>query len=148
MKPAVLSVCAPSGTGKTTLLVEAIRLLCGEGWKVGAMKHCHHGAGEDGPGKDSWRLAEAGATPCIAVEDQETVDSLLSAQFKECDIVLLEGFRRLPYPSIVLRRGEPEDGWVMPINTLGILQVEKHGEETAAQELRGKALQLMDGKER
>ena len=63
----ILGFAAPSGTGKTTLLTQLIPLLKQQGIRVGLIKHSHHNFQIDKPGKDSFRLREAGATPVMLV---------------------------------------------------------------------------------
>ena len=59
--PPVVSFVAKSGTGKTTFLEDLIPLLKAEGLRVGLLKHHSHISSFDTPGKDTHRLAEAGA---------------------------------------------------------------------------------------
>ena len=63
----VLGFVAASGTGKTTLLTQLIPLLKQKGLRVGLIKHSHHDFEIDQPGKDSYRLREAGATSGMLV---------------------------------------------------------------------------------
>ena len=56
----LLGVTANSGTGKTTLLTKIIPILKASGIKIGCIKHTHHRLDLDTPGKDSYRLSEAG----------------------------------------------------------------------------------------
>jgi molybdopterin-guanine dinucleotide biosynthesis protein MobB len=60
MKP-ILSIVAPSGTGKTTLLEDVIRSLVAAGKRVAVLKASHEDHYLDVPGKDSHRFAGAGA---------------------------------------------------------------------------------------
>src|SRR5512139_3169019 len=53
---------AYSGTGKTTLLEKVIPELRAMQLRIGLIKHAHHDFDIDIPGKDSWRLRQAGAT--------------------------------------------------------------------------------------
>ena len=64
---AVLGFAAFSGTGKTTLLEQLIPLLKKNNLRVALIKHSHHNFDIDKPGKDSYRLREAGATPVMLV---------------------------------------------------------------------------------
>ncbi|MEK8017956.1 MAG: molybdopterin-guanine dinucleotide biosynthesis protein B, partial [Candidatus Parabeggiatoa sp.] len=58
----ILGFVAYSGTGKTTLLLKIIPLLKAKGLRIGMIKHSHHKKFDiDHPGKDSYRLREAGA---------------------------------------------------------------------------------------
>jgi molybdopterin-guanine dinucleotide biosynthesis protein B len=102
---AVFVVSGPSGSGKTTLLEKLIRELTGRGLRVGAGKHDPHGhVTVDTPGKDSWRLARAGAVvvdvlgPAARVSFARAPGSTnlppsLSGEALACDIVLVEGFK-------------------------------------------------------
>ena len=57
----LIGFAAFSGTGKTTLLLKLLPLLKQRGLRVGVVKHAHHTFEMDYPGKDSYRLREAGA---------------------------------------------------------------------------------------
>ena len=59
--PAVVCFVARSGTGKTTLLEKLIPRLKARGLCIGVLKHHAHATVFDIPGKDSYRLAQAGA---------------------------------------------------------------------------------------
>ena len=65
--PVVLGFIAKSGTGKTTLISRLIPILNERGHKVGLIKHSHHDFETDQPGKDSYRLRKAGASPVVLV---------------------------------------------------------------------------------
>jgi len=91
-----------SGSGKTTLIERLIARFRGEGLRVAAIKHAHHGFDLDVPGKDSWRLREAGATQVLVasprrwallVESQAVPLREHLARLAPCDLVLVEGFR-------------------------------------------------------
>jgi molybdopterin-guanine dinucleotide biosynthesis protein B len=114
----VLGFAAFSGTGKTTLLRRLIPLLSQQGLRVGIIKHAHHDFDIDIPGKDSYELRKAGACQVLVASDQrwalitETrvagdpdLDTLLSRiDPATSDLVLVEGFRHLPFPRIELHR--------------------------------------------
>jgi len=110
---AILCIVGPSGSGKTLLLEALVRELSRQGWRVGAVKHAPHGFSLDVPGKDSWRLREAGAARVAvagpdgvaiwgggAPDDLDQVLAWLSPA--ALDLVLVEGFKLSPYPKIVL----------------------------------------------
>jgi len=114
----ILGFAAPSGTGKTTLLTQLIPLLKQQNIRVGLIKHSHHNFQIDKPGKDSFRLREAGATPVMLVsshrraiitefaEPQEPVldEQLLHLDQTQLDLILVEGFKRENFPKIELHR--------------------------------------------
>ncbi len=57
----VVSFIGLSGRGKTTLLEQLVRELKRLGYRVAVVKHAPHGFDIDHPGKDSWRLNQAGS---------------------------------------------------------------------------------------
>jgi molybdopterin-guanine dinucleotide biosynthesis protein B len=114
----ILGFVAASGTGKTTLLTQLIPILKQNGLRIGLIKHSHHDFEIDQPGKDSFRLREAGATTVMLVsryrraiiaelnpEIEPRLDDQLS-QFdqSELDLILVEGFRAEKFPKIELHR--------------------------------------------
>lgn len=117
-KPPVLGFAAYSGTGKTTLLEQLLPLLRAEGLRIGMIKHAHHRFDVDTPGKDSYRLRKAGAEQMLIASDQRWVlmhdypepqeprlETLLQTLPREqLDLVLVEGFRHLPFAKIELHR--------------------------------------------
>lgn len=114
----VLGFAAASGTGKTTLLTQLIPVLKQSGLRIGLIKHSHHDFEIDRPGKDSFRLREAGASPVMLVsryrramitefipEKEPRLDEQLK-QFdpSELDLILVEGFKAEKFPKIELHR--------------------------------------------
>ena len=121
----IISISAPSKTGKTTFLEELIPRLKEKNIVVGALKHCHHPL-SSAQNTDSKRLEKAGATPSIATQES-TIEPLMP-YFHGCDIVLVEGFRSAALPSILLCRGTIDHTWEPPhniIQTLDITDCEK-----------------------
>jgi molybdopterin-guanine dinucleotide biosynthesis adapter protein len=117
LKP-VLGFAAFSGTGKTTLLKQLIPLLAQRGARAGVIKHAHHDFDIDKPGKDSYELRKAGARQVLAASDRrwalvtendadadpklEDLIALLDPE--RIDLVLVEGFKQVPFPRIELHR--------------------------------------------
>jgi molybdopterin-guanine dinucleotide biosynthesis protein B len=114
----VIGLAGWSGSGKTTLLARLIPLLTGEGLRVSTIKHAHHNFDVDKPGKDSWTHRQAGASEVLVVSDTrwalmhelrgEAEPSLteLLGKLSECDLVIVEGFKREPIPKIEIWRAE------------------------------------------
>ncbi|MCF8152240.1 MAG: molybdopterin-guanine dinucleotide biosynthesis protein B [Sulfuritalea sp.] len=112
----VFGLAGYSGSGKTTLLEALIPRLNSAGLKVSLIKHAHHRFDIDQPGKDSYRLREAGCSEVLLVSDHrwvlmhelrgEAEPSLEEqiARFSDCDLVLVEGFKHTPIPKLEVHR--------------------------------------------
>jgi molybdopterin molybdotransferase len=124
--PLVVGVTGESAGGKTTVLVDLVRRLAGEGIRAVAVKHAAHGFDPDRPGSDSARMTEAGAGLVILagpaetvlrvaapVRDPDRVVSLATMVAEEMwgvppAVVLIEGFQ---HPSgSVIQVGPQKDG--------------------------------------
>lgn len=117
LAPPVVSVVAKSGTGKTTFLEKLLPELKSRGLKVGLLKHHGHATPFDAPGKDTYRLAQAGADVVIgasavqvAIFRQENgsddLDAVIARHGAGLDLLLTEGYKRGPYPKIEIHRAE------------------------------------------
>jgi molybdopterin-guanine dinucleotide biosynthesis protein MobB len=132
----VIGFAACSGTGKTTLLKQLIPLLREEGMHPGVIKHAHHQVEFDVPGKDSYVLRKAGAGQVLLAsanrwalmgeepgsQEPELPVLLKRMDLSELDLVLIEGFRHIPFPKIELHRpslGKPllckEDSTILAV---------------------------------
>ena len=114
----MLGFAAFSGTGKTTLLTQIIPLLRQHGLRIGLIKHSHHNFQIDQPGKDSFRLREAGASPVMLVSTRRRAiiteitpeqeprldDQLKHFDQAKLDLILVEGFKAERFPKIELHR--------------------------------------------
>jgi len=114
----LLGFAAFSGTGKTTLLSQLIPILKQQGLRIGLIKHGHHDFDIDYPGKDSFRLRQAGASPVMIVsskrraiiteispEQQPRLDEQLRHfDQSQLDLLLVEGFKAEAFPKIELHR--------------------------------------------
>ncbi len=117
-KVPILGFAAFSGTGKTTLLTQLIPVLKARGLRIGLIKHSHHNIQIDQPGKDSFRLREAGASPVMLVSSHRRAvitefaeahepdlnEELLAFDQSELDLILVEGFKQACFPKIELHR--------------------------------------------
>jgi molybdopterin-guanine dinucleotide biosynthesis adapter protein len=101
----VCGFCGASGAGKTTLIEGVLAALKAAGQRVSVVKHAGHGFEIDVPGKDSWRMRQAGAFEVVIasknrlakvreyeVEGEPSVHQML-AELAEVDWVLVEGFK-------------------------------------------------------
>lgn len=115
-----------SGAGKTTLIERLIPRFVLAGLRVSLIKHAHHGFDLDKPGKDSYRLREAGAGEVFMISNQRwvlmhelgtqaepTLDEQL-AHLSPCDLVLVEGFKYTPIPKIEVHRAANNKPLIYP----------------------------------
>ena len=142
----ILGFAAPSGTGKTTLLTQLIPLLKEHNIRVGLIKHSHHNFQIDKPGKDSFRLREAGATPVMLVSSHRRAiitefdkpqepnldEQLFYFDQSSLDLILVEGFKRENFPKIELHRPSldlplfyPNDSSIVAIASDQAFQLER-----------------------
>jgi molybdopterin-guanine dinucleotide biosynthesis adapter protein len=100
----VVSFVGNSGVGKTTFLEKLIPELKGRGLRVAAIKHDVHNFQVDYPGKDSWRLTQAGSDVVVisaatklalmeGVQEERSLDEVVGMVSDRVDIVLTEGYR-------------------------------------------------------
>lgn len=120
MNPPLLGITAFSGTGKTTLLTKLIPALFERGVRVSVIKHAHHEFDVDTPGKDSYRIRKAGAQQTIVASAKrwalmtETPESehidleylIKQLDTEKIDLIIVEGFKSLDIPKIILHRIE------------------------------------------
>ncbi|BCM25923.1 molybdopterin-guanine dinucleotide biosynthesis protein B [Methyloradius palustris] len=112
-----------SGIGKTTLLTKLIPELVAQGIRVSVIKHAHHSFDIDHPGKDSYRLREAGAVQTLVasgerwalmtelkhLKDHVESEPVLAELVQQIDpalvdVVLVEGFKDAPISKIEVHR--------------------------------------------
>ncbi|MBI9045054.1 MAG: molybdopterin-guanine dinucleotide biosynthesis protein B [Anaerolineaceae bacterium] len=113
----LVTVIGKSGSGKTTLLEKLILEISSRGYRLATVKHhSHAGFDIDVPGKDSWRLAQAGSQHVtIAAPDRiaryfnlENELSLeeITTDITNVDLILVEGYKQANKPSIEIIRAE------------------------------------------
>jgi molybdopterin-guanine dinucleotide biosynthesis adapter protein len=111
--PPVLQIVGYSNSGKTTLLTSLVSHLTDLGFRVGTIKHHHREMEMDKPGKDSWKHRQSGAhRTALLSANQAAVFFSQTLALEEClfyfadlDIVLVEGYKWLSYPKLVMMRG-------------------------------------------
>ena len=112
----VFGIAGHSGMGKTTLLERLVPEVTGRGLVVSLIKHSHKAIEIDRPGKDSYRLREAGCSEVLLLgnhrwalmhelrgADEPPLDYLLS-RLQHCDLVLVEGFKDGDFPKLEVWR--------------------------------------------
>ncbi|MCR2746697.1 molybdopterin-guanine dinucleotide biosynthesis protein B [Limnobacter sp. YS8-69] len=114
--PKVFGFAGFSGVGKTTLIEKLLPILIGKGIRVSVIKHAHHDFDIDIPGKDSYRHRAAGAHEVLITankrwvlmhELRNEVEPTLEEQLgrlSPCDLVIVEGFKRVEFPKIEIWR--------------------------------------------
>ncbi|HEY9194463.1 MAG TPA: molybdopterin-guanine dinucleotide biosynthesis protein B [Methyloversatilis sp.] len=117
-----------SGSGKTTLIEQLIPHFVLEGLTVSLIKHAHAGFDIDRPGKDSFRLREAGCTEVLLTSNnrwvlmhelrgrpEPSLDDQIAA-LSPCDLVLVEGFKASPIPKLEIHRPSYDRPLMYPDN--------------------------------
>lgn len=110
----LLGFAARSGTGKTTLLTKLIPLLKTSGLRLALIKHTHHKVVFDNAGltrqlfeKGIDIYADSNALSVLETHDnseQILEDSIAKAQALPIDLLLVEGFKHIPFNKIELHR--------------------------------------------
>jgi molybdopterin-guanine dinucleotide biosynthesis protein B len=116
MIPPLFGVVGWKNSGKTTLMVGLIGELAWRGYAISVIKHAHAKFEIDHPGRDSFKMREAGArqvalsSPRRFAVMRELGDAP-EMSFEEivayagpCDLVLVEGYKREAFPKMEIRR--------------------------------------------
>lgn len=109
--PAVIGFYGESNTGKTNLIVNIIKQLTSENYKVATVKITDKNISIDTKGKDTWKHGQAGSQLVILSSPIETgfllkkninMDEIIQhvKELKEIDIVLVEGANEGSIPKI------------------------------------------------
>lgn len=107
----IISVVGKKNSGKTTLVERIITTLKSKGYKVGAIKHDAHQFEIDYPGKDSWKMTQAGADNVVIIssgqmgmikrlDNEISIDEIVQQFLQDVDIVITEGYKRQNKPKI------------------------------------------------
>lgn len=108
----LVAFAAYSGTGKTTLIEKLIPILKGNGIRSAAIKHDGHPFEIDHEGKDSWRIAHAGADITVVSSSEQTAYierrdlsfERLLGMVHDVDLILVEGYKDKALPQIGMAR--------------------------------------------
>ena len=125
----VVSFVGNSGVGKTTFLEKLVTELKSRGLRVASIKHDVHNFQIDHPGKDSWRLTQAGSDIVVLssphrlalleeVENERTLDDLVEMVQDRVDIVLTEGYRGASAQKIEVSRHAHGTALTVPLDNL------------------------------
>lgn len=114
----VFGIAGHSGMGKTTLLERLVPEITRRGKSVSLIKHSHKNIDIDRPGKDSYRLRQAGCQEVLLLGQERWalmhelraapepgLDYLLD-RLQDCDLVLIEGFKSGDFPRLEVWRAE------------------------------------------
>jgi molybdopterin-guanine dinucleotide biosynthesis protein B len=116
MTPPILGVVGWKNSGKTTLMVALISELTRRSHAVSVVKHAHAKLEIDHPGRDSFKMREAGARQVALSSPRRfalmrELGDAPELSFEEiiafagpCDLILVEGFKREAFPKIEIRR--------------------------------------------
>jgi molybdopterin-guanine dinucleotide biosynthesis protein B len=116
MAPPLFGVVGWKNSGKTTLMVGLIAELTRRGFAVSVIKHAHAKFEIDHEGRDSFKMRSAGACQVALssprrfalmrelgdAPEMSFADILGFAG--DCDLVLVEGYKREEFPKIEIRR--------------------------------------------
>jgi len=113
----IISIVGRSNSGKTTFLEKMVRELKSRHYRVAVIKHDTHGFEIDHPGKDTWRMAQAGSDVVMISSPNKiamikktskelTLDQLQAQIIDEVDIILTEGYKMGDKPKIEISRAE------------------------------------------
>ncbi|MHB1135059.1 MAG: molybdopterin-guanine dinucleotide biosynthesis protein B [Chloroflexota bacterium] len=113
----IVSFVGKSNVGKTTFLEKVVAELKRRGYRVATLKHDAHGFEMDQPGKDTWRMAQAGSDrvlisspekiALIARTDHDLTPDEVEAQLAGgVDILITEGYKRGDKPKVEVSRRE------------------------------------------
>ena len=116
MTPPIFGVVGWKNSGKTTLMANLIGEFTKRGFAVSVIKHAHEKVEIDHPGRDSFKMREAGARQVMLSSPRRfalmrELGDAPEMAFEEllpyagvCDLILVEGYKREAYPKIEIRR--------------------------------------------
>ncbi len=125
----VVSFVGKKKTGKTTVLVRVVTELVARGYRIAVIKHDMHGFDADVPGRDTYRLREAGATITgisspekqmwiVVTNDEPELRGLIGKVDEPVDLIITEGFKRQASPKIEIARRERSEQLICEENEL------------------------------
>lgn len=139
--PVTVSVTGWSGSGKTTWLEKLLPELSERGIRTAVVKHDAHDFQIDREGKDTWRMAQAGAVvtgiisgrKAALMEYRPVALDRFIGKIENVDLVILEGGSELDLPHILVYREETGKGMrVPPDSCLAVISDDPVGDGCAA----------------
>ncbi|WP_353475624.1 molybdopterin-guanine dinucleotide biosynthesis protein B (plasmid) [Salipiger sp. H15] len=124
----IYGVTGSKNCGKTGLMERLVTEICGRGFTVSTVKHAHHSADVDQPGRDSYRHRQAGAQEVLLASPHrwalmrelrdapEPPLSDLLEKLSPVDLVLIEGYKAAPHPKVEAHRAETSRPLLSPAN--------------------------------
>lgn len=117
----ILQVIGFKNSGKTTLIRHFISKAKQKSYTVHAIKHDAHDFEIDHSGTDSHFFTEEGADAVLLASSQKyAIISQSKLSLKEAinrlgdaDLTLVEGFKKAPFPKIILVRSPEEVDWFL-----------------------------------
>jgi molybdopterin-guanine dinucleotide biosynthesis adapter protein len=111
----VIAIIGRGNSGKTTLLINIVEELTKRKYRVATVKHTFHKLNYDQPGTDTWKHIRAGSRITILssadmqyiikpVTTSQGLDTIIELIDKDCDIVLVEGYKKSDVPKIEVYR--------------------------------------------
>ncbi|MBE6050487.1 MAG: molybdopterin-guanine dinucleotide biosynthesis protein B [Clostridium sp.] len=117
--PKIIAISGVKNSGKTTLIEKIIPKLIMENLKVATIKHDGHDFEGDIEGTDTFRHKKSGAmgtaifsnNKFMVIKEAENItEKDLIHNFKDADVVLLEGFKYSDYPKLeIVRKGNSKE---------------------------------------
>ena len=135
--PVTVSVTGWSGSGKTTWLEKLLPELSARGIRTAVVKHDAHDFQVDREGKDTWRMAQAGAAvtgivsgyKAALMEYRPVALERFIGKIENVDLVILEGGSDLDLPHILVYREALGKGMrVSPDSCLAVISDDPVGD--------------------
>jgi molybdopterin-guanine dinucleotide biosynthesis protein B len=133
----IVQIVGFQNSGKTTLIERILKKAAQQGLHAGCLKHHGHGGEPEvfTEGKDTDRYQAAGAD-ITAVEGAGVLQLTARRKwdlpqlielyrFLDMDCLLIEGFKKAPYPKVVIVRDKDDLAKLQAVNIIAIMYREK-----------------------
>nr|WP_231620225.1 molybdopterin-guanine dinucleotide biosynthesis protein B [Fictibacillus sp. 26RED30] len=119
--PVILQVVGYQNSGKTTLIKKLLKRLAELHLQTGVIKHHGHGVRVDhnDSGKDTEQHRNAGAHVTCVISSENSIlttnselplnKAIAIYETLEMDCILIEGYKNIQFPRVVLLRNDAED---------------------------------------